>query len=404
VQGNVYLVTLNQDGVWIATRFNTKGGLNTAGQLGINVSTMVWDSSWIYVCGSGVFASKATDAQVWRISRTGTSAGTAVLHSKFGVQFMANGALGGSHSMVLIGTKLHVFTFDSTQATVNTPPGSAPTPPGTNQHWVLSTDPNAPNPTWMGDLPPTYRTSPPRGFASTKALVDPRSSEIIIVGRFGDLLWRKTDGTNVKQMQWPGMLSTANQYDEAWNGCAINADTWELALGDYNGASIDVYRDNGLLPTVNNLVKAKQPVPGVFSIAGMEYVPTSNPSVYQPIGAGCKESSLLGPWSYVSSPPTPGNSAFALTLSTTNKTAFLAIGTALATPFDFGPLGAPGCLAHVNPVVILPVSPAYSATIPIAVPANANAQGVSICTQWVVRDPRANPLGIALSEARILRP
>jgi len=394
VQGNVYLVTLQTNGTWTATRFNTKGGLNTSGRLGINVSTMVWDSSWIYVCGSGVFSPSAMDAQVWRISRTGTMAGTVFVHSRFGAQFMTSGALGGSHVMVLSGTTLHVFTFDATQATVNTPPGI-------NQQWSLSTNSNAPNPTQVGqNLPPTYRTSPPSGFASTGALVDPRSGNIIVVSGYGELLWRTPHGTNVNRVPRPGMLSTTNPYGEYWGSCAINLDTWELAFGDYNG-SIDVYRDNGPLPTVNNLVKLKQPVAGIMTAAGLVYLPTS--SVYHPIGGGCQESSLRGPWSYVNSPPTPGNQTFALTLSTTSKTAALAIGTKLATPFDFGPLGAPGCLAHVNPVLLFCVAP--PATFPVPpVPVPANARGVTLYTQWMVLDPRANPLGIALSEARMLRP
>ena len=78
----------------------------------------------------------------------------------------------------------------------------------------------------------------------------------------------------------------------------------------------------------------------------------------------------------------------------------LLIGTTASAPFNLGPLGAPGCIwqtTSANISVALPPNGVIQVTIPVGI---AN---VDLWTQWVIFDPAANPLGVALSDARLCK-
>ncbi len=72
-----------------------------------------------------------------------------------------------------------------------------------------------------------------------------------------------------------------------------------------------------------------------------------------------------------------------------------------ALPFDLTGAGAPGCAVLVAPELTLssPASSTGTARQAIAVPAVSSLAGLSFFAQWLVTDPGANPLGVALSNA-----
>lgn len=86
------------------------------------------------------------------------------------------------------------------------------------------------------------------------------------------------------------------------------------------------------------------------------------------------------------------------------------LGSRLATPIDLGFLGAPGCLVHVSPDVLLPsvfsVPPQPDmpgdAQIVLPMPWSSSLLGMTVHNQWlnVQRpDARTNPAGITTSNA-----
>ena len=70
-------------------------------------------------------------------------------------------------------------------------------------------------------------------------------------------------------------------------------------------------------------------------------------------------------------------------------------------PFDFAPLGAPGCRLRVNAVISEPriTNVAGAATVTIAFPNDPSLIGAQMFTQYLVVDAPANALGLTLSGA-----
>jgi hypothetical protein len=82
----------------------------------------------------------------------------------------------------------------------------------------------------------------------------------------------------------------------------------------------------------------------------------------------------------------------------TNATSILIIG--FPQPLDLGAIGAPGCLAQVAPLLLLPhvASPGGYIRQPFALPASSALQGFAASAQWLVFDPAANALGVVVSD------
>lgn len=80
---------------------------------------------------------------------------------------------------------------------------------------------------------------------------------------------------------------------------------------------------------------------------------------------------------------------------------FLVMGTPVIPPFDLGLLGAPGCLAYLNPY--LPLAPAGGINVGGAttwfLPVPLGLAGWGFNLQGIVVEPAANVLGIAVSNA-----
>jgi hypothetical protein len=300
------------------------------------------------------------------------------------------GARGIGTAMLRIGTVLHAFTFDSRGENV------AQSVYPINQHWAISTTTPATYTQVGQDLPYSNRFTL-RGYATTGVTVDMATGNLVVIGRWGELLMRTTAGVNVGNEQWPGnLVFNGSQNTELPRGIALNTDTGAIALGDHDSASIDERRCAGA-PFLNNVATTVRPSVGTFTVAAMTYVPTNNRAI--PAGHGCNDSTGSVPCSYIASPPAPGNSRFAFTLMTKANLATLFVGTRLTMPFDFGPLGAPGCQAYVFPHAVHPVTTRISpASFAIGVP--PGARKVSFLAQWLVFDPKANPLGLTLSDAR----
>ena len=365
--GRIYRVR-HIGGAWVASAFT--------GKLAINCSAMVTDGPYAYVIGSAVFAPTARDAQILRIARAD---GAVTTVAKFGAQFRAGGANGVGTSLALIGTTLHAFTFDS----------RAPAQP--NEHWAISTDGKSVKK--IGSLPASKRDAN-RGFATSSALKDPRSGNLILVGRWGELLWRTPAGKNVSHEIWPGKLTF--NFTKMWRSATVNTDTLALAFGDHDIA-VDERRCNGASPKdpfINNVVKGIQPTAGIMTIASLAYIPRF--ARYIPIADGCRGSDQAVPCSYVSSLPSSGNQNFAFTLSTSSKVVALMLGA--KAKIDLAPFGAPGCVANVMPSVVLPVLTTTSKVrVPMPLPKGLR---LDTHTQWFALDTKANRMGVVVSDAR----
>lgn len=379
-EGNIFRVTLQPNTTWKATKFNKTS-------LGINVSAMAIRGMYLYICGSSVFANNATDAQIVRVDLMD---GSVAMHAQFGKTFMPNGASGSAAAMVRIHDTLHVFTFDA-----------RPNPAQPNEHWTVTTA-MSPKVTKLPDLPLSKRV--PRGFASSGALLDPRSNNIIVVGRWGELLWRSPTGADISYEQWPGdlLLGTETGRSQMWRAAAVNMDTYALAFGDHEGASIDERRCNGADPAdpfVDNVCKPLRFSDGVYTVSALLHLPSGKMNSYLPVGDGCRGSQDAVPCSYLMSSPVSPNPAFGFTLKTKADHALLLMG--LPMNFRLHRFGALDCVLRVNPCLATRTLATVTndlAEVKFPIPAGLRLR---VMTQWVIVDPK-NFFKPTLSEAREL--
>lgn len=400
--GNLYRVSLTAPTAWTAVRINTS-------PLPINVSDLVVSGKTAYVIGSSVFSNTGDDAQILRISLAN---GAVTTHIKLGNKFQkskSGGSMGLGSSLVLLSGVLHVFTYDTTNVT-----------PQYNEHWRVSTKTPV-TARKLASLPSSRRkpaTPTGTGFGTSGALVDPTNPKrLIVVGRWGEMVWRDLNGKDLAWEGFPGpVLSTSPTYtSELWRGVALNTNTHAIGLGDHDGASIDERRcansPGAVEPFSNNIAKAVQPpLTGtvVSTIAGMVYIP--GPSSYRPIGAGCPDGTNGIPCSYATSAPALGNQAFGFSLHARPKgvspttVGLLFISTkAIPRGLSLAPI-APGCNFYLNPGSTILVGTVGSLSNEISITGlRLPNTKMKVYTQWALSAPRANALGIILSDARRLQ-
>lgn len=101
------------------------------------------------------------------------------------------------------------------------------------------------------------------------------------------------------------------------------------------------------------------------------------------------------------------NNMFSINVSgaTPNRPALLTFGISKTTwgairlPFDLAPLGAPGCklLCSLESFLTSGTNGSGSGSISFQIPNDRNLVCLGFCNQWLIVDPGANTLGIALS-------
>jgi len=406
----VYQADLQKNNTWKITK------LSSWDDLGINVTDMVATKSYAYVIGSSAFSNHGSDAMVLRISlKTGKMHGTVNYHCPLGAAYkvLKKGALGIGSSLVLVGNTLHAFTYDSTTKTAQN-----------NQHWTISTSLSV----VVAQLPsiPVSRrritNKVPYGFGTSGAFIDPKNpKQLIVVGRWGELHWLNAAGKSVGYEAFPGTFSNPSKHlGELWRGVALNFNTHAFGLGDHNNASIDERRiansRTATEPFAMDIAKAIRPAMKlkksdtvIYTIAGMVYLP--GPSSYRTIGNGCPDGTNGIPMSYASGAPARGNTNFSFTLharpkgrTPTTGGLLLISGTSVPAGIPLGKV-APGCRLFVNPNTLGIIAPTASRTTdltigPLVLPSRKN---VTVYTQWAVLAPKANALGLILSDARALR-
>jgi hypothetical protein len=370
--GNIYRVTCGpgQFPNAVATRLTATPV--PAGPGGI---TRVGDT--IYFTSSGLFSiGEFADCRVWRLPAAG---GTPVQL----VDLAGAGAPGTGGPIVAVGSDLHVFPY---LATVG---GAAA------EHWRIAIPSGVA--TRVGTLPSSLRLgNPGRAFAASDAAFDPRTGLIVLAGVTGEVLWRSPGGVDQRHRALPGRINM-NSASEFWGAVAIDTDTGGLVFGDKERHLEFLHGREGRF----YLNAMPLFMPSWAWIVGMGYVP-AGPRCAPEGPDGCPEAGGGWPCGYVSERPAAGSPTFALTLESAATQAILLLGAqntswaGSSLPLDLAPLGAPNCwLGTAVDVAIPALGP--DPRVGIALPAIA----MTAFAQWLVLDP-ANPLGIALSEARRL--
>lgn len=140
------------------------------------------------------------------------------------------------------------------------------------------------------------------------------------------------------------------------------------------------------------------PVPG--SVWGFAYRAYASAVTLR--GAGCQGTGPRPPELAALGRPTPGNTAFALTLAhaPSNTLAILILG---GDRIDVGldVFGMTGCRLYTTPLITLGVSTGATggAQYPLPIPPDASLVGGGIEAQWVVRDLGANPASFTTTNA-----
>ena len=300
----------------------------------------------------------------------------------------AQGVTGYGNAMAVVGSSLHVFTFDTT-----------PSPTSTSGHWEVDTSALLPTVKKHAAMPRSIRMTNTnfKKFAAVGAEYDTRSGHLIILSRWGDVLWRDLNGNDIAHRKLPGTVNGGGGFTRYANALSLNTDMGTVIIGDLAG-NYEEWRDPAGKYHADflNIVSPSNPMwPWVQELA---YVPSD--SRYFTIGPGCKDSRGEVPASYANSLPNAPNPTFAFTLDSKASTAVLAIGATKAN-FNLTALGMPGCFAHLNPFHIIGVTAGpggihHSFALP------SGLKGVNVITQWLAMDPSANAFGAVVSDARQL--
>jgi hypothetical protein len=282
-----------------------------------------------------------------------------------------------------VGSVLHALTFDSfTMATTQ----------GRSEHWTIDIGQPTLPVRKLPDLPAMSRFPVPKpNYAVTGATWDAGRGLLVIAGRGGELLWRTPSGKDVMHRALPGKSSWSSPLTGFFSVVAYNPDTGALALGDFDGNFEELRCPDAAFRT--NVFR----LPGLTrgtAMSDLSYVPSS--VRYLPAGDGCKQTNGRVACSYVNSLPTPGNQAFAFTVASPSRMAFLMLGTD-DRHWSLTPFGAPGCTLRTTPIVVLPGT--ITASGPVVRVPLPNQMLPPIRTQWLIAD-RTNALGFVLSDAR----
>ncbi len=372
--GNIYrAMFLGTTTAWKATKLNT----NASGVM--SVAALVRLGSTIYYVGHpGASGTGGSSALLMSMPAAG---GKVTLELDIGKLPGANGL---GNALVAVGSVLHYFTFDSTTTAAIFA-----------QHWTIDTSKRKP---WtavkLKDLPKSKRVvgTTIYNYGAVQADYDPRTGFLVIGGIYGDVLWRKPDGTDVRHV-WTGLGTAANRLD----GMAVNTDTDTVGLGDRAGNYEDL-RCDGTRFKPNHIV-LPAPITRAIRVSNMAY--WSGKAKYLPIGAGCPMGTANGgliPCNYVTSLPAKGAASFAVTVEGQTKLALLVIGLKTAK-FDLTNNGAPGCFLYPTLDIILPGTiTAQGAQVgPFQLP--TSLPDITAYMQWFLGDS-VNPFGLVGSDAR----
>lgn len=124
-------------------------------------------------------------------------------------------------------------------------------------------------------------------------------------------------------------------------------------------------------------------------------------AAHRRVGTGCSGSSGFHPLLTFGSQPRLGTLApVCLAQARSNATSVLLVGLSLL-PLDLTPLGAPDCivLPAIDAAFLAPTDSFGRATVLLQIPGQASSIGLRLYSQFVVLDPGANGLGLALSNA-----
>ena len=348
----------------------------------------------IYVIGSATFgrhADRHGDSDHRRVERCREDGGCSSAAS----DYWPNGASGIGSCLLIRGSTLHAFTFDTRDSS------TSPNPPVANEHWSI--DMNTKVATKLPDLPYSKRSAF-QGYGTSGSHWDAARNLIMVTGRFGEIVWRDEKGIDKDYFGIPGKW--AGQNTNCWRCATVNHDTWALAFGDHE-AEIDEIRGGGTglamgadgLRVQHGVVKAIKPLSnGYLSFCVAQYLPSLGH--YRPVVGGCPNSDGDIPCSYLSDLPLAPQPNFALQfMSDANLVGVILKNKPLRK--DLTPFGAPGCTLEVTQGLILPAIPNAQgiAELRFAIPTGMK---LGTYVQWFEIDPKANALGIAVSCARKL--
>ena len=371
---NVYCVQHVSGSTWRAQRLHRSPlsflarGIATAG-------------AKVFVIGRAPFG-RFDDVEILAIDR---ATGAVQTWLRLGRNWRPNGATGTGQCLLVRGTTLHAFTFDTRDSS------TSPIPPIANEHWRI--DIKTKVATKLPDLPLSKRSAL-QGYGTSGAHWDPARKLIVVTGRFGEIVWRDEKGIDREYFGIPGKWKAQNS--NCWRSAAVNEDTWALAFGDHEG-QLDELRSRGAELLHGGGGKLPAPPNSHLCISTIVYIPGN--CSYRPIRSGCPQSSGIVPGNYLGLPPGAPSGAFTLHLRTSAAMAGVLVGLHPHS-VDLTAFGAPGCIVAVAGGTVLPAVPrAGYATLSHVLPPQLRH---TTHVQWFVLDPGANALGVAVSDARRL--
>ena len=379
-EGHLFRVTWDgQSKSWKATQ------LNTAPMVPRTVGVIRLKDT-IYLSAGTAGNGSAHDATLFQLPAKGGKPGVALALGKNCTPTPGPGN-GTGGPIIAMGTTLHWFMWFG-KATNGV------------EHWAVDTTQTPHVAKKVGNLPALAKRCSlpflPVGICFDQASFLKAGGAMVIGSRTGDALWRDTSGNNLLHSAPPGQSTLP--YTDLTESIAVNTDTGAVLMGDWNGTMEEL--TCGQHGTWKLNVQALNMSSGAW-VQALKYIPAG--STYRKNSNGCPHPNQVYPCSYLNSLPVPGNLDFQLTLESPGIFAVVLFGLTSSSK-NLGGWGAPGCWLHPSLAtgVILPGT-GQKGGFALKAPIPATMQrGWFAHVQWLVTDPKANALGLVVSDSRLL--
>ena len=373
--GDVYRAAYAR-GSWSATRLTTK---STTPRL----TAVTRIGAFVYASGGSPGNGSANDNLIWRIPAGG---GAPTIYVAHGTR-RGGSAKGIGGPLVAVGSTLHTFMWEG--------PGSG------GEHWAIDTTKTPPALRRVGGLMPfskryTCRKIPllPIGASYDPSSFVRKGGVFVIGGRFGDVLWRTPSGQDVRHTFVPAQACSTARTD-LLNSLGVNTDTGAILAGDFNRELEELVCESGDWRVNTQTL----PVAANTTINSLEYCERG--ASYRKTGNGCKLSTGKLPCNYVASLPYAGNKSFAVSLAPSKNPGVLILGSKVLN-IDLGNFGASGCWIGPQANILVPARVSSSGLI-ASIPIPATLTKLTLWTQWIQVDLKANSLGLVVSDTRMLK-